>query len=226
MGFVDWPLLTPLSTADRDAVLRAARRRQVRRGEVLFREGDPAEALHLVIRGHFLVQISTEDGDTATLTVAGPGDHLGELALLPDAAEHRRSATVVATADAETLMLSGTAFADLCRQHPGVQQLLIGLLADRVRELSQRLIESMYLGLDQRLYRRLVELVTLFSADSGADAPVDLPLTQEQLAGLVGGTRQSVNQSLQRLADQGIVAIGRGRVTVTDLPALHGKAAR
>ena len=80
---MDWPLLAPLPPEARSALLSAARRRTFRKGEVVFHEGDPADALHLVTSGHLAVQVATPDGERATLNVLGPGAHVGELALLP-----------------------------------------------------------------------------------------------------------------------------------------------
>ena len=80
----------------------------------------------------------------------------------------------------------------------------------------------MYDGLDRRVHRRLAELAELYS--DGRSGAVSVPLTQELLAELVGGTRPSVNQVLQRLAAQGMVELGRSRITVLDRAALARKA--
>ncbi len=93
-------------------------------------------------------------------------------------------------------------------------------LADRVDELSQHLLEVMYVGFDRRLNRRLLELSTTYANGTG---PIVIPFTQTQLAELTGGTRPTVNQSLQRLAEQGIVSVARGRVEVLDVPRLRSQ---
>jgi CRP-like cAMP-binding protein len=215
---MEWPLLTPLGDAERSALLRASRRRTYARGEVIFHEGDVGDSLHLVIQGHLAVRVSTPGGERATLNVVGPGAHVGELALVDRSGPHIRSATVVALEPAETRTLSASAFYDLCDRHPRVQGLLVDLLARRVRDLSFRLLETMYLTLDQRLYRRLLFLAEVYA--DGRPHPV-IPLTQEQLADLVGGTRPTVNQVLQRLVDDQVVELHRGRLVVLDVPALR-----
>lgn len=218
---MDWPLLAPLPADARDAVIAAARRRTFGKGEVVFHEGDPADALHLVTSGHLAVQVATPDGERATLNVVGAGSHVGELALLPGSAHHHRSATVLALVPAETRVLSASAFQALREQFPAVDRILVDLLADRVRELSDRLLESMYVGLDRRVYRCLLRLNEVYAV---GPAPAVVPMTQDQLSDLVGGTRPSVNQVLQRLQDQGVIELGRGRVTLLDPGTLARKA--
>ena len=215
---MDWPLLRPLAADERAAVLDAARERSFDKGEAVFHEGDPADAMHLLVSGRLVVQVSTPDGERASLNVLGPGEHVGELALLPQGG--RRSASVVALEPATTRVLTAAAFRDLCSRHPAVQGLLVDLLAERVRELSNRLLETMYLPLDRRLYRSLLQLGHAY-AEPGR--PASIPLTQEQLADLVGGTRPTVNQVLQRLADEQIIDLGRGRVVLRDPAALKAK---
>jgi len=211
---VDWPLLAPLPAPERDGLVASTRRRSYERGEVLVREGDPSDSLHLVEEGRLAVRVDTAEGDTALLGVLGPGDWFGELSLLGSAAPVR-TATVVALEPAVTRTLTTAAFADLRRRHPATGELLLTLLANRIEELSSRLVEAMYDGLDRRVARRLRDLVRTYRAGDGTgDGPVTIPLTQEQLAGLVGGTRPSVNEVLQKLAARGVVELGRGRVVV------------
>jgi CRP-like cAMP-binding protein len=124
----------------------------------------------------------------------------------------------------ETRVLTAAAFDALCTAHPGVQRWLSVLLARRVRELSKRVRDLMFVSLDRRLYACLLDLADMY--DDASSPHVVIPLTQEHLADFVGGTRPTVNQVLQRLAGQGIVEVGRGRVTVCDREALRRKSAQ
>ena len=102
-------------------------------------------------------------------------------------------------------------------RNPRVERVLSALLADRVDALSRRLVETMYESLDRRVYRRLVELAESYGLQDGK---ATIPLSQAHLADLVGATRPSVNQVLQRLADQNVVALSRQRIEVRDAAAL------
>lgn len=218
---MEWSLLAPLTEADRAQVLRSATRRRFARAEVVVHEGDPANSMHLIASGRLAVRVTTRSGETATLNVLSPGDFFGELSLVRRDPDRRRSATVACLEPSETLSLTFDVFRSLCKQFPAVEQLLVVSLAARVEELSGRLLEAMYVGLDRRIYRCLVRMVELY--DEGA-AATTVPLTQDQLADLVGGTRPSVNQVLRRLAAQGVVELGRGQLTILDPEQLRGKA--
>jgi CRP/FNR family transcriptional regulator, cyclic AMP receptor protein len=227
---VDPRLLGPLSAADRADVLAAAVPKRFRRGETLVQEGEPGESLHLVRSGRLAVRVSTPDGATATLTVISAGDSFGELALLGD---HVRTATVVALEPGETLVLTRSAFDALRRSHPGVERVLTEALARRVRELSAALLEALYEPVERRVMARLVDLAGTYSAPSGPAAPVRpgaapgaprpvvVPITQDDLAGMAGTTRPTTNQVLQRLADEGVLTLGRGRIELRDVAALR-----
>jgi CRP-like cAMP-binding protein len=211
-----WRLLEPLRPADREALLAVARRRSFARGEVVCHEGDPADSLHLVEQGHLAVRSGLASGATATFTILSAGDYFGELALLR--ADRRRTATVVALEPSRTLAVAASAFDALCARNPGLERVVAALLADRIDTLSRRLLETMYESVDRRVHRRLLELARSYGTGGAA---ATIPLSQAQLADLVGSTRPSVNLVLQRLVELGVVGLGRARIEVLDLAALE-----
>jgi CRP/FNR family cyclic AMP-dependent transcriptional regulator len=211
-----WRLLEPLRADDREAFLALAHRRTFARNEVLCHEGDRADSLHLVEHGHLAVHGGLASGATATFTILSSGDYFGELALLR--ADRRRTATVTALEPSGTLAVAATAFDALCSRNPGVERIVSALLADRIDLLSRRLLVTMYESVDRRVYQCLLELARSYR---GSDGTSTIPLSQTQLADLVGTTRPSVNQVLHRLAALHAVRLGRSRVEVLDLAALE-----
>jgi CRP/FNR family cyclic AMP-dependent transcriptional regulator len=203
-----WALLEGVPEEDVRALLSIARRRKFGRGEVVFHQEDPADTLHLVDRGRFAVRVQTRLGDTAILAVLGPGDMFGELALLGDE-EARRSATVAALEAGETRSVHRLDFDRLRREHPETSSVLIAILSGQVRRLSRHLLEALYVPADKRVLRRLVEVAGLY--DNGI-----VPLTQEDLAGLAGTSRATVNRVLRDEEGRGTVKLGRGRTSVLD----------
>ena len=218
---MEWKLLDPLSGEERRSLLARARRRRFAKGEVLFHEGDPGDALHLIDKGHVAMRVTTPLGDVATLLVAGAGDFFGELALVSDNAT--RNTTVVALDPVETLTLHRDQFAELRRDHPAVDRILVVALAEEVRRLSGRLSEALFVPVDKRVYRRLADLVAIYARAGGGI--VTIPLTQDDLASMAGTTRPTANKIVKAAEAAGILRIGRGRIEVTDTNGL-GKRAR
>lgn len=207
---MEWDLLKGVPEDTIRELLSGARRRRFARREVLFHAGDPAASVHLVAKGRIAIRVTTPLGDVATLSIVVAGDVLGEMALLAPGGV--RSATAIALQPTETLMIDASTFADLRRSEPGLTDALVTLLADRVRQLNDRLLEALYVPADTRLLRRVSELAELYGAD--------IPLTQEDLAGLAGATRSTVNRVLRREERDGTLVLGRGRVTIVDPQAL------
>lgn len=216
---MEWPLLADLPADDVRALLTAARRRTFAKGEVVFHRDDPADSLHLIARGHFAARVTTPLGDSILFDVLGPGQSFGELALL--LAEARRSATVEALEEGETRSIFRDDFRALQREHPGVKDVLLRLLAEQLRRATDRLVEAHYVDAETRVRRRLVDLCDVYGA---AESGVVVPLTQEDLAAMAGTARATVNRVLREEERRGTVALARGRVTVLSRAALSGRS--
>lgn len=209
-------LLATVGEPERTRVLEACRPRKYARGTILFHEGEAGDGLHIVDSGHLVVRTGLASGDVVTLDVAGPGDVIGEVALvLPD---NVRSATVAALDDCTTLMLSVPAFRALCEENPAVATAVARVLAERVDRLTKQLSEALYVGVDQRVARRTIRMAGIYG---GMVRGTEVPLTQQDLADLTGATRPTVNQSLKKLEAAGAVELFRGGVRVADPAALR-----
>jgi CRP/FNR family transcriptional regulator, cyclic AMP receptor protein len=217
---VTWELLDGLADAEVQALLSIARRRRFARGEVVFHQHDPADTLHLIDRGRFAVRVATPLGDTAILAILGPGDIFGELSLLAGE-QAPRSATVAALEAAETRSVHRLDFQRLRAQHPETAEVLISILSGQVRRLSRHLLEALYAPADKRVLRRLLELGDMYAQPGGETV---VPLTQEDLAGLAGTSRATVNRVLREEEARGSVRLGRGRTAVLDREALTRRA--
>jgi CRP-like cAMP-binding protein len=215
---VEWRLLEDVPGEDVRQLLSLARRRVFKRGEVVFHRDDPADSLHLINKGRFAVRVMTPLGEPATIAIRGPGDSFGEMALVGGT---RRSATIEALEEAETFCVYEGDFHRLRREHPEINQLLIGFLASEVRMLNERLLEALYVPVERRVLRRVVELAQLYGT---GDGPVEVPLTQEELAGLAGTSRATVNQVLRAEQEKGTVELRRGKTVVLDPDTLAKRA--
>lgn len=205
-----------LAPVDAQRVLAATRRRTFARGEIVFHRDDLADALHLVRRGRFAVKVVTPLGDTAILTVIGRDGFFGEVALL-GWPEGRRSASIVALEAGETLALHRDDFEALRRARPELREVVERALTEQVRRLTEHLVEALFVPADARVRRRLAAVAEIYREGDGA---VEVPLTQDVLAGMAGTSRATVNRVLRAEEQRGHVALGRGRVTVVDAVAL------
>ena len=212
-------MLGPLTDEDRREVLRLARRRRFKRGEVLFHEGDRGETLHLIDRGHVAMRVTTPLGDVATLIVEGPGGYFGELALVGELGT--RNSTVVALDAVETLGFHRDQFEEFRRNERTFDEVLVVALAGEVRRLSARLAEAHFVPVGTRIYRRLVELTAVFANGVGTD---DHSFTQDDLASLAGTTRPSANKVLRSAQDDGNLRISRGSIEILDEGLLTKRA--
>ena len=130
-------------------------------------------------------------GDTATIAVSGSGESFGEMALVGG---QRRSATVAALEESETFSIYQPDFEHLRREHPAVNDVLVQFLVSEVRMLNERLLEALYVPVERRVLRRLVELAALYPTGGG---PPVITLTQEAIAELAGAARPTVNGVLR-----------------------------
>jgi CRP/FNR family transcriptional regulator, cyclic AMP receptor protein len=213
---MQWALLAGVPDEELRGILQIARRRSFARNEIVCHRGDPADCCHLIAKGRFAVRTMTSLGDTVTVAIRGPGATFGEMALLVDDAT--RMSTVAALEPGETYSVYRTDFDHVRARHQDMDRYLCAFLVNEVRTLNERLLEALYLPVDQRVRRRLVELAELYG-DGGA-GPVTLPLTQEVIAELAGATRPTVNQVLRDEEKRGTIELTRGRIGILDVSQL------
>jgi CRP/FNR family cyclic AMP-dependent transcriptional regulator len=218
---LDATLFENLPEPELRRVVAAARRRVFRRNEVVFHGGDPADTLHLIVRGRFASKVTTQFGDMVTVAVQGPGQAFGELALVGAGAT--RSTSVIALEPGETYAVGRDDFSRLRREYPAVNDVLVRLLAQRLRRQSELLVEALFVPAESRVLRRMCELALLYG-DGGPETVV--PLTQEDVAALSGTSRATVNRILRAEARRGTVRLTRGRTVVLDRDALAARAGR
>ena len=212
-------LLEGLSEEQRRSLLATARRHRYAPGEVVFHEGDPADSLHMIESGRVSVGLTTSYGNQVTFAIQSQGEMFGELALLsPDS---RRTATVTALERTETMVIHRDDFDRVRRDQPQVTEALLRILAARVRVLSERLTEALYVPAEVRVLRRLLEVAETYS--STAEGGV-VPLTQDQLGDLAGTARATVNRVLRREAARGLLKLERGRITILNRDAIATRA--
>ncbi|MFF5260624.1 Crp/Fnr family transcriptional regulator [Actinomadura viridis] len=236
--------LTPEERADLE---KRGRFRNLERGEVLFREGEWSTWVAVLLLGRVKAFSDREHGGEALLDVRGPGALLGEVAAIDGLP---RSATVATLEPARVLALTEEEFMSFLRAHGRVSILIMKMLCRRWRDADRRRIEFGMFDATGRVAQRLVELAERFGEpyarpggpsgaapggpggrgrppagqEGGKSVQITLNLSQEELAGWVGASREAVSKALGTLRRHGWIETGRRRVIVHDLQALRRHA--
>ena len=213
---MEWELFAGAPPEDVQRVLGVARRRRFDRAEVVFHQDDLAESLHLVASGRFALTRRTGLGEEALLAIRQGGEAFGELALI---SEQRRSATASALEAGETLSVLYDDFEHLRRHHPGVDRILVALLAAQLKRMDELLAEAYYETAERRVIRRLLDLGQVYGSD---EQPIRV--TQDQLAALAGASRATVNAVLSQERRRGTIVVKRGATLILDRAALTRRA--
>ena len=223
------PLFAGVSESDLTDLARHLRRHRYRRGEVIFHQGDPGDALHVVASGAVKISLPSPEGEEAIIATVRTGDFFGELSVLDTAP---RSATATAVEPTETLSLHRDPFLEELGRNVALRDALLHALAGELRRLTGHVEELHFLNLAGRLASRLVRLAQEANSapergpDGVMSATLDWPFTQSELAAMIGGTRQSVNRLLSELVDRGLVRIEHETLVIPDLDLLERDAAR
>lgn len=209
-----------LSEPDRLELERRAGRRRFKRGATLMNEGGPGAEVMLLVAGRVKVTVTTA-GREIVLGFQGPGELIGELAVIDD---EPRSGTTEALEPVEALAIGAADFHALL-ERPTFATAMLRSLVRRFRDADRGRIEfaaSQSLG---RVASRLVELAEHHGEADGDGIAITLPITQEELAGWTGSSREAVAKSLASLRGLGAIRTERRRIVVLDLEALQRQAA-
>lgn len=188
-------------------------------GEIIFREGDPGQVLYLVFSGQVRIFVNGLDGSETSVILCGkPGDIFGELAVVDGLP---RSATAVSLGDTILYTLSRENFRKHMRQCPQLALNFMRELAVRVRYNTKQMNTLASMDVSQRLARKLMDLAQIYGVAETTGVRINMPLTQTDLASLVGATRESINKSLRDFRQREWIHIQQGQITILDAESLR-----
>lgn len=187
-------------------------------GTTVLREGTAPGTVILVRSGRVKVTSVTEDGREILLAIRGPGDVLGELGALDG---HPRSATVTALDEVETVVIPAGTFRALIERDGRLALKVLRIVNSRLRDADRKRVEFGAQDAPTRLALRLLELSSRYGDPDGPRTDIALPLTQDELAGWVGASREAVTKALRTFRERGWVETGRRQLTILDEAALR-----
>jgi CRP-like cAMP-binding protein len=209
-----------LLTAEEIADFRTAGRpRRWDRGSTVMSEGDKSDWVLVLTSGRVKVSSHTAVGTEVVLAVRGPGALLGDMSAVDGGP---RSGTVTALEPIEGIVVRD--FAGFLHDHGRIAVLLLQLITGRLRDADRKRIEYGAFDTTGRVATRLVELAERYGEATNEGVRVMLPLSQDELAGWTGASREAVSKALRSLRDRGLIETGRRRVIIYDLEGLRKRA--
>jgi CRP/FNR family transcriptional regulator, cyclic AMP receptor protein len=196
------------------------RRRRFRKGATVFLHGDPGDDLYVVEAGSVKICMTTPDGKEITLAILGPGEIFGELALMDGAP---RSSNAVTMEDCQLLLLERSRFIAFVDEHPSVARSIIEVLSRRLRDNNELVQDAAFFDVAGRLARVILRLADSVGSDEGGAIMISRRLTQNDLAGMIGTTRESVNKWLTFYERQGLIDRNGGLMRVLDAEGLRNR---
>ena len=215
------PLFAALDDEAAAALLASMSRVDLPRGEALFAEGDAGDRLFVITAGKIKLGRTSGDGRENLLTVLGPGEMFGELSLFDPGP---RTATATAVSDAELVGLGHTDLQAFLTGRPDVARHLLQALARRLRRTNDSLADLVFSDVPGRVAKALLDLADRFGRTADDGVHVHHDLTQEELAQLVGASRETVNKALADFASRGWLRREPRSVVIHDVERMKRRA--
>ena len=212
------PLFAHLNDEELSRVSQAVREKSYPKNSVILFEDDPGDALFVVVSGQVKVVLIGEDGREVILAMLQDGDFFGEMSLIDD---QPRSAHVIATEEANMLVLRRDDFQTAMDETPRIALGLLQALSRRLRRADDKIGGLVLLDVTGRLSKLLLEL-----ADDNDGVTIARRLTHQQLAQMIGSSRETVSRTLRDLTDRGLIEINRRTMAVRDRGGLQALAGR
>jgi CRP/FNR family transcriptional regulator len=215
------PLLKELSEGDTNSLLPHVHVVTLRRGDRLYDEGDIDDQLYVVIDGKVKLTRTSSDGREVLVRVQGPGDMFGELAMFDPT---YRTSNASAVTDARLAAIAHDDLRAVLVDRPAIALLLLRELAQRLRIITDANTNLIFTDVPGRVAKALLELADKFGTEQEDGTLVSHDLTQEELAQLVGASRETVNKALADFAARGWIQLSAKSVLLLDPDRLRRRA--
>jgi len=212
------PLFAGLDAEALQDLAAVVRRRTFRPFEVIFHRDDPGQVLYVIQSGKVKIYLTSPDGQEISLTVFGPGDYFGELALLDG---QPRSASAIAIEQAETFALQRADFIKAVMRHPRIAIQVMHILSRRLRQTDAMIEDLLFLDVHGRVAKKLLELAEIHGVRTLQGIRIELRLTQGELAAMVGASRESVNKVIGYFTDKQFISTDKYKITIMRLADLR-----
>ena len=215
------PLFLALDPEGAAALRASLTERSVAKGEIIFQEGEPGDRMYVILEGKVKLGQSSNDGRESLLAILGPGEMFGELSLFDPG---QRTSTATALTDAVILALSNEQLRPWLAGRPEVATALLQALARRLRRTNEAMADLVFSDVPGRVAKALMDLGEKFGEVTSEGLMVTHDMTQEELAQLVGASRETVNKALADFAQRGWIRLESRQVMILDIERLGRRA--
>src|SRR2546427_7419646 len=205
------PLFAGLEDEDIRELMSVAKRRTFRSGEVIFHREDPGQVLYVIKEGKVKISLISPDGQEISLVVFGKGECFGEFAILDGLP---RSADAVALEKVECYTLQRSDFHNAIMKNPKIAIQIIEVLTRRLRNTDQMVEDLIYQDVYGRVAKKLLELADTHGTKVDDGTRIDVRLTQQEIASMVGASRESVNKVMGYFTDKNFISADKYKITL------------
>jgi CRP/FNR family cyclic AMP-dependent transcriptional regulator len=205
------PLFADLADEDLRELIAVAKRRIFRSGEVIFHREDHGQVLYVIKEGKVKISLISPEGQEISLVVFGKGECFGEFAILDGLP---RSADAVALERVECYTLQRSDFHKAIMKNPKIAIQVLEVLSKRLRTTDQMIEDLIFLDVYGRVAKKLLELADTHGSKVGNGIRIDVRLTQQELASMVGASRESVNKVMGYFTDKDFISTDKHRITL------------
>lgn len=217
-------LFTNIPSDSLTRLLNAGSKKHLNSREVVFNRGEPGRKIYFLLDGGVKVSTLSLEGKEIIFDVLVTGDFFGEMSIFDD---KPRTGTVTALASTTLFMLDKTEFLDFLEHYPAISVRLIRTLVNRLRQMDVFMEDVIFLDAEARLAKRVVALARLFGRQGQqGEVAIDLKVSQQEFANLVGVTRESVNKQFREWEKQKVVSLDKGCLTLTQPHFFEAMAAK
>lgn len=207
------PIFSGLSEDEIDKIVPLVIKRKLRKNTVIFHENDPASAFYLVKTGMIKIYKVSRDGREQVLSILGDGQILGDVPTFDGGPYPATAATMT---DSEIYLINRDDFNDMVRRNPDIALKIIKALGGRLRQALELVRDLSFKQVPHRLAGLLLKLGKEYGQESDAGILIDLSLSRQDLADIVGTSRETVTRELKKLERAGMLIIDRRLITITD----------
>ncbi len=207
------PIFSSLKEEHLNELLLIANKKQFKKNEIIFHEGDPGNVLFIIISGSVKIALNDSDGKESILNILCENDYFGEMSLVDGVF---RSATVSAIEDTIAFLIHREKFINLIKEHTDIVLNMVAILCRRLRKTNEKVANLSFFDAYGKVAKILLDLIEVKGVKDNNQIILDLPLSRQEMASMSGITRMTLSRILNEFQIRGCLKIEGKKITIFD----------